>query len=72
MNVAYETKDQEDEHSCFSDNTNADVRNNAQGIRMKRFRMEHIAADRIEGEMTYDMKVVAKDMGMFIKNAVSA
>ena len=26
MAVAYETKDQEDEHSCFSDNTNADVR----------------------------------------------
>lgn len=45
---------------------------NAQGIRMKRFRMEHIAADRIEGEITYDMKVVAKDMGLFIKNAVSA
>ncbi len=34
MSVAYETKDQEDEHSCFSDNTNADVRNNAAGIRM--------------------------------------
>jgi putative iron-regulated protein len=34
MAVAYETKDQEDEHSCFSDNTNADVRNNAIGIRM--------------------------------------
>jgi putative iron-regulated protein len=34
MAVAYETKDQEDEHSCFSDNTNADVHNNALGIRM--------------------------------------
>jgi putative iron-regulated protein len=34
MNVAFETKDQEDEHSCFSDNTNADVRNNVAGIRM--------------------------------------
>jgi putative iron-regulated protein len=34
MNVAFETKDQEDEHSCFSDNTDADVRNNAAGIRM--------------------------------------
>ena len=29
MAVAYETKDQEDEHSCFSDNTNADVVGNA-------------------------------------------
>jgi len=34
MAVAFETKDQEDEHSCFSDNTNADVRNNVTGIRM--------------------------------------
>jgi putative iron-regulated protein len=32
MGVAYETKDQEDEHSCFSDNTDADVYNNALGI----------------------------------------
>lgn len=30
--VAIETADQEDEHSCFSDNTNADVHNNALGI----------------------------------------
>lgn len=35
--VAFETKDQEDEHSCFSDNTNADVRNNVAGIRMVYF-----------------------------------
>ena len=34
MTVAYETKDHEDEHSCFSDNTNADVVNNIKGIRM--------------------------------------
>ncbi len=33
MAVAFETKDQEDEHSCFSDNTNADIHNNAIGIR---------------------------------------
>ena len=32
--VAFETKDQEDEHSCFSDNTNADIRNNVAGVRM--------------------------------------
>ena len=32
--VAYETKDQEDEHSCFSDNTIADVINNAKGIQL--------------------------------------
>ncbi|MPY93200.1 MAG: iron-regulated protein [Acidimicrobiia bacterium] len=34
MAVAYETKDQEDEHSCFSDNTTADVRNNLLGVQM--------------------------------------
>ena len=34
MTVAYETKDREDEHSCFSDNTNADVVNNIKGVRM--------------------------------------
>ncbi len=34
MAVAYETKDQEDEHSCFSDNTDADVTNNARGVQM--------------------------------------
>jgi putative iron-regulated protein len=33
ISVAYETKDQEDEHSCFSDNTVADVVGNATGIR---------------------------------------
>ena len=36
MGVAYETKDQEDEHSCFSDNTDADVCNNALGVAARR------------------------------------
>jgi len=34
MLVAYDTQDQEDEHSCFSDNTVADVVNNAKGIQL--------------------------------------
>ena len=34
MAVALESADQEDEHSCFSDNTNADVVNDLRGIRM--------------------------------------
>jgi putative iron-regulated protein len=34
MAVALESKEQEDEHSCFSDNTNADVVNDLKGIRM--------------------------------------
>jgi putative iron-regulated protein len=32
MTVAYDNKDQEDEHSCFSDNTHADLIANARGI----------------------------------------
>lgn len=44
---------------------------NSFGIRMKNFRMEHIAADRIEGEMTYDMKVVSPDMGVFLASAIA-
>ena len=34
MNVAYEARSQEDEHSCFSDNTTADIVGNAKGIAM--------------------------------------
>jgi len=34
MAVAFESRAQEDEHSCFSDNTNADVVNDIKGIRM--------------------------------------
>jgi putative iron-regulated protein len=33
LTVAYETKEQEDEHSCFSDTTGTDVMHNALGIR---------------------------------------
>lgn len=44
---------------------------NQYGIRIKNFRMEHIAADRIEGEMTYDMRVVSPDMGIFLASAVA-
>ncbi|MEZ4449069.1 MAG: imelysin family protein [Nannocystaceae bacterium] len=32
MTVAYETREQEDEHSCFSDNTHMDLWANAKGI----------------------------------------
>ncbi|MEZ5237853.1 MAG: imelysin family protein [Microthrixaceae bacterium] len=34
MNVAYSERSQEDEHSCFSDNTTADLVANAKGIQM--------------------------------------
>ena len=34
MTVAYEERSQEDEHSCFSDNTTSDIVGNARGIQM--------------------------------------
>ncbi len=36
-----------------------------QGQRIKRFRMEHLAADRVEIEIAYDMKKVAAGLGAF-------
>jgi hypothetical protein len=44
---------------------------NAEGIRISNFRMEHIKSDRVEGEMTYDMKVVAPDLGLFLRTVVA-
>ena len=44
---------------------------NDRGIKIKRFRQEHIASDRIEAEMTYDMKVVATDVGHFWRDIVA-
>lgn len=41
------------------------------GNRIKRFRMEHLASDRIEGEQAFDCKLVAPDLGVFFGNAVS-
>lgn len=44
---------------------------NSKGIRVKRFRLERIASDRIEAEATYDMKQVCADMGMFLDDVVA-
>lgn len=44
---------------------------NREGLRVKQFRMEPIASDRIEAEMTYDMKIVSPDMGIFLNNVVA-
>lgn len=45
---------------------------NAFGGRVKKFRMEPIACDRIEIEMAYDYKVVAPELGQYYTNALSA
>lgn len=42
-----------------------------EGLRIKNFRMEPIASDRIEAEMTYDQKVVSPDMGIYLNNVVA-
>lgn len=42
----------------------------AQGMRIKRFRMEHLESDRIEGEMAYDQKQIAADMGVFFDDVL--
>lgn len=41
------------------------------GNRISRFRMPQLRADRVEGEMAYDMKVVAPEMGVFFDAAVA-
>ena len=44
---------------------------NAAGMRMMRFRMEHLKSDRVEGESAYDHKLVAPECGAFFDNVVS-
>lgn len=39
--------------------------------RIKRFRIEERESDRVEGEMAYDMKVVAPDLGVFFNSVVA-
>lgn len=41
------------------------------GTRIKRFRMEELEADRVEGEMAFDQKLVASDLGVFFTAAVA-
>lgn len=43
----------------------------AYGNRIKKFRMEHLNSDRVEGELAYDMKVVCADAAAFMLSAVS-
>jgi hypothetical protein len=42
----------------------------AQGNRIKTFRMEQLEADRVEGEMAYNMKLVSADLGVLLKNVI--
>ncbi|NIQ91028.1 MAG: hypothetical protein GWM98_04765 [Nitrospinaceae bacterium] len=42
-----------------------------QGLRISRFRMDHLRSDRIEGEMAYDMKLVGAQLGCFFDATIS-
>nr|BAL52631.1 hypothetical conserved protein [uncultured prokaryote] len=48
-----------------------DYAQNAYGIAIKRFRMEHLESDRIEGTLAFDAKIVAPDLGAFFRNTVA-
>lgn len=41
------------------------------GMRMKKFRMEPITSDRVEGELAYDQKLVASDLGVFFDGVIA-
>jgi len=41
------------------------------GTRIKKFRMEQLASDRVEIEMAFDMKLVAADLGYFFDTVAS-
>ncbi len=43
----------------------------AYGNRIKKFRIEQLSSDRVEGEMAFDARVVAADCGVFFNNVIS-
>ena len=43
----------------------------AAGARIKRFRMEALASDRIESEMAWDQKLVAPELGVFFNDILT-
>ena len=38
---------------------------------IRKFRMEHLKSDRVEGELAYDLKQVAADLGYFFDGIVA-
>jgi putative iron-regulated protein len=59
MTPAYDDKDQENEHSCFSDNTKADLHNNAtsvQNVLLGRYRdLDGVGIDELVAEKDADL-----------------
>ena len=62
INIALKTDSQEDEHSCFSDNTHRDIFLNAKGVQNS-FNASYtrIDGEQIEGASIYDLMVVEGD-----------
>lgn len=42
-----------------------------EGMRIKKFYMDHIESDRVEIDMSYDQKVISKDLGYFFNGIVA-
>lgn len=59
INIALTTDSQEDEHSCFSDNTHRDIYLNAKGVQNS-FNAKYVRVDGevIEGASIYDLLIV--------------
>mgnify|MGYP003651718946 CR=1 FL=1 len=41
------------------------------GLRMSRFRMDQLRADRVEGELAYAQKLIGADLGVYFNNIIS-
>ena len=54
------------QHTGFSGSTGG------AGLRIKSFRMEHLASDRVEIDVAFDMRVVSKDCGFYFNGVISA
>lgn len=42
------------------------------GVRVKQFRMESLSSDRVEGEMAYDMRIVAPVLGAYLSDTIGS
>jgi hypothetical protein len=41
------------------------------GMRISRFRMDHLKADRVEGELAYAQKLIGADLGVYFNNVIA-
>lgn len=65
INIALTTDSQEDEHSCFSDNTHRDIYLNAQGVQNSfNATYTRINGDKIIGASIYDLLVAQQHQGL--------